>query len=777
MSYTKTTWSTNDVISDVKLNNLETQYEKALADVIASNVQILQVGSPTYNDVQDYLNATQSSGRIDGGVLTAHAGPNGTLDVSALKGFIKTSNSEIGEIRYFDLAAQSSVALTDNNINYIYVEYNSGTPRLLVTTDRTSIRTTDQFTLGRAFRSGNSVEVLQSGINAYNYVRKTHERWIDTFGGLSRANGCVISATNLTLALSAGTLYAGTNKISISAVSAGGAFDKYYYNPTTAQWVKVTGETSLSSTQYNLTSSGTGLATLTNNKYAVHWIYICAEGEIYNLYGQGDYSLAEAQAVSAPAIIPNYLSQWALLAAKVIVAKNASVVYQLTPAWGTLFPMNTPSNHDDLGGLQGGTTGQYYHLTLSSYSSVFHANRSQIDTINQSMGTGNKVTFLGLKISSASTAGVITNDVSGNLISTATKTGFNLDTGTSAGTLALGNHTHTGMGDVVGPASSTDNAFARFDSTTGKLLQNSTGATLGDTGKAVFLGLKISTATTAGVVTNDANGNLLGGQTINGTSVTTKGDLQGFSTVAARIPVGNNNEVLTADSTQTLGVKWAAASGTNVTTKGDLQTYSTTGDRLAVGANGTVLTPDSAQTTGLKWVAPIKSIYLSAGGGMPSTSTPCVGATTFEQASNYNIMYGLGFVHTSNTYADWVVVMPENYNASTVTAKAYFTIPAGAITTSNTVIFKIAGRAYGNSETLDAAMGTAVATTYTFTASDTNNDLLISPATSAITIAGTPAGGELVTIRVYRDTATDTHDSTVQLIGIKLYYTTNSPTE
>jgi hypothetical protein len=37
------------------------------------------------------------------------------------------------------------------------------------------------------------------------------------------------------------------------------------------------------------------------------------------------------------------------------------------------------------------------------------------------------------------------------------------------------------FGDVVGPASATDNAIARFDSTTGKLIQNSSGATLTDT--------------------------------------------------------------------------------------------------------------------------------------------------------------------------------------------------------------------------------------------------------------------------------------------------------
>ena len=39
----------------------------------------------------------------------------------------------------------------------------------------------------------------------------------------------------------------------------------------------------------------------------------------------------------------------------------------------------------------------------------------------------------------------------------------------------------TGLGDVVGPASATDNAIARFDGTTGKLLQNSI-VTVSDTG-------------------------------------------------------------------------------------------------------------------------------------------------------------------------------------------------------------------------------------------------------------------------------------------------------
>jgi len=42
------------------------------------------------------------------------------------------------------------------------------------------------------------------------------------------------------------------------------------------------------------------------------------------------------------------------------------------------------------------------------------------------------------------------------------------------------------------------------------------------------------------------------------TPLTTKGDLFGFDTADARIPVGTNGDILTADSTQSLGVKWAA---------------------------------------------------------------------------------------------------------------------------------------------------------------------------------------------------------------------------
>jgi hypothetical protein len=86
---------------------------------------------------------------------------------------------------------------------------------------------------------------------------------------------------------------------------------------------------------------------------------------------------------------------------------------------------------------------------------------------------------------------------------------------------------------------------------------------------------------------------------------TTLGDIayrSATSNTNTRLPIGSAGQVLTVAA----GVpSWASPSDqTPLTTKGDVFTFSTVDARLGVGANGTVLTADSAETTGLKWAAP-----------------------------------------------------------------------------------------------------------------------------------------------------------------------------
>ena len=81
--------------------------------------------------------------------------------------------------------------------------------------------------------------------------------------------------------------------------------------------------------------------------------------------------------------------------------------------------------------------------------------------------------------------------------------------------------------------------------------------------------------------------------------ITTKGDVLSYSTEPVRLAVGTNDQVLTADSVQATGVKWAAVSGgksttTEVTTW--TTTFSTTSTSLVDITDGTVTI--SSLTTG-----------------------------------------------------------------------------------------------------------------------------------------------------------------------------------
>ena len=54
------------------------------------------------------------------------------------------------------------------------------------------------------------------------------------------------------------------------------------------------------------------------------------------------------------------------------------------------------------------------------------------------------------------------------------------------------------------------------------------------------------------------SGGMQGGGGVPDDLLTTKGDTHGFDTDNARVPIGVNTTVLTADSTTALGLAWAA---------------------------------------------------------------------------------------------------------------------------------------------------------------------------------------------------------------------------
>lgn len=160
----------------------------------------------------------------------------------------------------------------------------------------------------------------------------------------------------------------------------------------------------------------------------------------------------------------------------------------------------------------------------------------------------------------------------------------------------------SGAGDVVGPASATDNGFARFDGTTGKLLKDSPASiTNADVVAAAAIAVnKLAALTASRAVVSDGSG-----------------FVSAATTTATEI--GYVNGVTSAIQTQ-INTKQTRST---LTTKGDLYvaTASDTVAREGVGLNGQILTADSAVTNGLKWASPGAMVTSKSFADTPYTVT------------------------------------------------------------------------------------------------------------------------------------------------------------
>lgn len=138
-------------------------------------------------------------------------------------------------------------------------------------------------------------------------------------------------------------------------------------------------------------------------------------------------------------------------------------------------------------------------------------------------------------------------------------------------------------------------------------------------------------------------------------------------------------------------------------------------------------------------------------------------ATT--NAQNYTV---LDFDASTDEYAHFQIAMPKSWDEGTVTFQVFWSTTA---TDTDGVAWGLQGVAVSDGDTIDASWGTAVVVTDD--AQSAAGDVLVTAESSAVTIGGTPAAGDMSFFRLFRDVSDANDDMTedARLIGIKLIYT------
>lgn len=319
----------------------------------------------------------------------------------------------------------------------------------------------------------------------------------------------------------------------------------------------------------------------------------------------------------------------------------------------------------------------------------------------------------------------------------------------SAGALLAANN----LSDVANKATSLSNLFAA-DISPAQLTANADD----------YNPTSLSTSTVLRV-SSDASRNITGLQ----------GGADGRVIVLANV---GSNPIVLKDSDAASAAANRFALDADLTLSADMSAvliYDATSSRWRLMAIGrSTVSISSGDVTAALGYTPLKAgkvSYPVAAAAMIARTTNGAASGTAESTTNKVMTATLDFDQSTDEFAQFTIAMPKNWDEGTVTAQFYWT--AGS---TGNVVWGLQGVALSDDDAIDAAFGTAQTVTDGVTAA---GDLMISAETGAITIAGTPAAGDLVVFQVYRDAdnGSDTLAADAKLIQVKLFITLNAADE
>jgi len=457
--------------------------------IIASDIEMGEIGTATYDDIQDWSNTTQSAGVVNGFAITDSG--SGEVDIAAGQGILKTTDSVIGANVFFDYAGTTNVALTDNSINWIYIDYNAGTPQAGVTTDWTTLDLHTQVIIGKVYRMSTTVFIQETRQELDDVARRIMQMNYEKDGAI-RTSGMVLGETGTrNVTVTAGVFYEAWLRLTTSAIDTSGADTFDVWNSSASTTADSTGVSQYDNDQY---WTGAALASLTANRYGTRFFYLDEDGGLHMQYGTSNavaLATAENEAVPTP---PTFLGDFGIYIGRIVIQKSAASSLLITSSFDLVETGQVVTDHGNLAGLADDDHTQYALLVgRSGGTTLIGGTGSGDDLTLQTTSNASKGSYIFSELTTAN--GLMTTDGSGVVTTTLTPSGLtSVGATTFTGALTGNASTATALqtARTIGGTS--------FDGTANIAIGALTSTNVGATTSAEFAGV-ISDETGTGVLT------------------------------------------------------------------------------------------------------------------------------------------------------------------------------------------------------------------------------------------------------------------------------------
>jgi hypothetical protein len=330
--------------------------------ITAADISMAVVSSPTFSSVQHMQDIFHSSGWVSGGVLSDAGG--GDIDVSAGTGLVRATDSSTVQLLFFDWSQSLTNTVTDGTARFFGIEYNAGSPQVVMKNTDTWDYTTD-FPLGSAVREGSVLHISQNPHDVGDHANFMIQRMFDInkFQRDNQTGGLILGEsadTNMYVTVSAGNIWSKLTKTAFAAFDSdpGGGGDTFdTYKHVSGTLTLTTGVTQWPNTQYD---DGNDLVTMGSNKYANLWFYGEPDGEVAMVYGVAQYTQsALAELEEPPSALPIRIQTHSFLLGRLTFKKSATTATQVDSVFETVFLPTQAATHSNLSGLTGDDHLQY----------------------------------------------------------------------------------------------------------------------------------------------------------------------------------------------------------------------------------------------------------------------------------------------------------------------------------------------------------------------------------------------------------------------------------